>query len=133
MEAPDSALDAIKTVGQRVAAGKPLPQKHRALMQQQVQSYWQQVSTAIQQAGQILETVGRKDSTGGHFEGQIYRLESPFDGGLEISAQRRGTLLLVEAGTVRTCRLAKVDFEQFDRFSQRLSQPCCSLHQMELA
>jgi hypothetical protein len=55
MEAPESALDAIKTVGQRVAAGKPLPHKHRALMQQQVQNYWQQVSTAIQQAGQILE------------------------------------------------------------------------------
>ncbi|WP_346293394.1 hypothetical protein [Sphaerothrix gracilis] len=59
METPDSALDDIKTVGQRVAAGKSLPHKHRELMQQQVQSYWQQVSTAIQQAGLILETVGR--------------------------------------------------------------------------
>ncbi|MFE4105973.1 hypothetical protein [Almyronema epifaneia] len=132
MEVPESALDAIKTMGQRVAAGKPLPHKHRALMQQQVQSYWQQVSTAIQQAGQILETVGRKDATGAYFEGHIYRLESPFDGSLEISAQRRGTLLLVEASTVRTCRLAKADFEQFDRFSQRLSQQSFPAHQLEL-
>ncbi|WP_196358210.1 bifunctional DNA primase/polymerase [Nodosilinea nodulosa] len=41
MEAPESTLEAIKTIGQRVAEGKPMLRKHQELMQQQVQRYWQ--------------------------------------------------------------------------------------------
>ncbi|WP_225887054.1 bifunctional DNA primase/polymerase [Nodosilinea nodulosa] len=133
MDAPESTLESIKTIGQRVAEGKPMPRKYRELMQQQVQSYWQQVDTVIQQAGGILENVGQHSSaTGTAFEGRTYRIESPFDGSLQISAQHRGTLLLVEADSIQTCRLGKPDFDQFARFVQRLSPQSCWDRPLEL-
>jgi hypothetical protein len=122
MEAPVSTLDSIKALGQQVTEGKPLLRKHQDLMQQQVQSYWQQVDTVIQQAGQILTSVGQNSATGSMFAGRTYHIESPSEGSLQISAQQRGTLLLVQNDSVQTCRLHKTDFEQFDRFTQRLSE-----------
>ena len=132
MYAPEGTLEAIKALGQRVVEGKPMLRKHQELMQQQVQSYWQQVDTVIQQAGGILENVGQHGATGTAFEGRTYRVESPFEGSLQISAQHRGTLLLVEAGSIQTCRLGKPDFEQFDRFVQRLAQQSVQLRYPEL-
>lgn len=132
MEAPDSALDTIKTIGQRVADGKPMTRKHRELMQQQIQSYGQQVNMVIQQAGRILETIGQRNATGNIFEGRTYRIESPFEGSLQISAQHWGTLLLVEADTIQICRLGKGDFEKFERFMQCLSPQSYPSRPLEL-
>jgi hypothetical protein len=132
MEAPASTLDSIQALGQRVSGGKPLLRKHQELMQQQVQSYWQQVDTVVQQAEQILETVGQNGVTGTTFTGRTYRIESPSEESLQISAQQRGTLLLVQNDSVQTCRLHKTDFEQFNRFTQRLSERQLQQRHLEL-
>jgi hypothetical protein len=132
MEAPESTLDAIKTVGQRVAAGKPLPHKHRELMQQQVQDYWQRVNTVIQQVEQILERIGQVDATGDWFQGQTYRLENSLSGVLNISTQQRGPILTVAAGDIQYCHLKKADFERFACFSQQVSQAAVKIPQLEM-
>jgi hypothetical protein len=132
MEAPESTLDAIKTVGQRVAAGKPLPHKHRELMQQQVQDYWQRVNTVIQQVEQILERIGQVDATGDWFQGQTYRLENSLSGVLNISTQQRGPILTVAAGDIQYCHLEKADFERFACFSQQVSQAAVKIPQLEM-
>jgi hypothetical protein len=132
MEAPKSALDAIKAVGQRVAAGKPLPKKYRELMRQQIQDYWQRASTVVHQAEQILDKVGQVDAAGVCFQGQTYRLESSLSGGLKISTQQQGLILKMTADSIHYCHLRKADFEHFASFSQQISQSVIKIPQLEM-
>ncbi|WP_228052741.1 bifunctional DNA primase/polymerase [Nodosilinea sp. LEGE 07298] len=132
MEAPESTLEAIQTIGQRVAEGKPMPRKDREFMQQQLQSYWQQVNTVIHQAGQILEKVGQNSPAGTTFEGRTYRIEKIDEGILQVSAQQRGIILAVGESCIQCCHLKRVDFEQFTCFSQHLSLSVSRVPQLEL-
>ncbi|WP_228038417.1 hypothetical protein [Nodosilinea sp. LEGE 06152] len=132
MEVPESTLETIKTIGQRVAEGKPMPRKYWELMPHQVQSYWQQVITVIQQAEQILEKVGQHSATGITFEGCTYRIDCIYDETLQVLTQQRGIILAVEGSRIHRCHLSKVDFQQFTCFNQQISQPVSRVSLLEL-